>query len=54
MCGNVAEMIVEKGIGMGGSWNDYGGDVHIRAAVNYQTAAPTIGFRPLIIIKEGI
>ena len=52
MCGNVAEMITEKGVGVGGSWNDYGGDVHIRAAANYERSTPTIGFRPLIIVKE--
>lgn len=27
MCGNAAEMINKSGIAMGGSWNDYGGDV---------------------------
>ncbi|MBI5858421.1 MAG: SUMF1/EgtB/PvdO family nonheme iron enzyme [Sphingobacteriales bacterium] len=52
MCGNAAEMISEKGIAMGGSWNDYGGDVQIRAEAKYESAAPTIGFRPIIMIKE--
>jgi len=34
MCGNAAEMVAEKGIGMGGSWDDYAGDVHLRAQSN--------------------
>ena len=54
MCGNAAEMISEKGIAMGGSWNDYGGDVQIRAEVKYQGSASTVGFRPMIIITEKI
>lgn len=52
MCGNAAEMINESGIAMGGSWNDYGGDVHIKSEAVYKTAASTIGFRPIIITKE--
>ncbi|NOT50941.1 MAG: SUMF1/EgtB/PvdO family nonheme iron enzyme [Chitinophagaceae bacterium] len=52
MCGNAAEMISEKGICVGGSWNDYGGDVHIRAEATYDRSAVTVGFRPIIIAKE--
>lgn len=52
MCGNAAEMISEKGIAMGGSWNDYGADVKIRSYANYEKASPTIGFRPIIFVKE--
>lgn len=52
ICGNVAEMINEKGIAMGGSWNDYGGDVHIKSEASYNKASPTVGFRPIIIFKE--
>ncbi len=36
----------------GGSWDDYGGDVQIRAEANYEEPAPTIGFRPVIMAKE--
>ena len=49
MCGNAAEMVKEKAFAMGGSWNDYGGDVQIRAEAAYEKSSPTIGFRPLII-----
>ena len=52
MCGNAAEMIIEKGIAMGGSWNDYGGDVQIRAEAKHQGSAPTVGFRPMIRMTE--
>jgi formylglycine-generating enzyme required for sulfatase activity len=52
MCGNAAEMIAEKNICVGGSWNDYGGDVHIRAETTYETSALTVGFRPIFVAKE--
>jgi formylglycine-generating enzyme required for sulfatase activity len=52
MCGNAAEMVAEKGTAMGGSWNDYGGDVKIRAEATYATSLPTVGFRPIIIVKK--
>ncbi len=52
MCGNAAEIIGEKGIAMGGSWNDFGGDVHIRAEGKYERSSPAVGFRPIVIVKE--
>ena len=52
MCGNAAEMVSERDICVGGSWNDYGGDVHIRSYTTFGTSAPTVGFRPIIIVKE--
>jgi formylglycine-generating enzyme required for sulfatase activity len=52
MCGNVSEMITEKGTALGGSWNDYGGDVLIRSETSFEKVAPTIGFRPVIMVKE--
>jgi len=52
MCGNVAEMISQSNICVGGSWNDYGGDVHIRSKAFYGRSAATVGFRPIIIVKE--
>lgn len=50
MCGNVAEMISEKGIAIGGSWNDTGYDVRVESVQNYQTASPFIGFRPVMTL----
>ena len=52
ICGNAAEMVAEKKISMGGSWNDYGGDIQIRREGRYQTSSPSLGFRPLIIITD--
>jgi sulfatase modifying factor 1 len=52
MCGNAAEMVKEKGIAMGGSWNDYGSDVNTRAESAYERSAPTVGFRPIIRVSE--
>ncbi len=51
MCGNAAEMVAEKGVAAGGSWNDYGGDVHTRAQSGYERPLPTVGFRPTIFVK---
>lgn len=51
-CGNAAEMINQEGIAMGGSWNDFGGDVHIRSESVYEKPLPTVGFRPVITVKE--
>lgn len=45
-------MIQERGICMGGSWDDYGGDVTTRSEANYKEPAPTIGLRPVIIVSE--
>lgn len=52
MCGNAAEMIDQEGISMGGSWNDYGGDIHTRSESAYLNSKATVGFRPVIIISE--
>jgi len=52
MCGNAAEMISEKGICMGGSWDDYGGNVNTRAEATYDGPTPMVGFRPIFIITE--
>lgn len=53
MCGNAAEMINENGIAMGGSWNDYGGDINTRAESTYKGSTPTVGFRPIIKVNEN-
>jgi len=50
MCGNAAEMILEKGIAIGGSYNDLGYDVRVESIQSYQGATPFIGFRPVMIV----
>jgi formylglycine-generating enzyme required for sulfatase activity len=52
LCGNVAEMIIDKGTAMGGSWNDYGGEVTATSAAKYDRPVPTVGFRPAIQVKK--
>ncbi len=52
MCGNVAEMLAEKGIAIGGSWNDSGYDVRVESLQEYETPLPYIGFRPVMTIKQ--
>lgn len=52
VCGNAAEMISEKGISMGGSFNDTGYDVRVISEKNYTSPSPLIGFRVLMEIIE--
>ena len=51
MSGNVAEMVSEKGIAMGGSWHDTGYDVQTESSQSYTGASPIIGFRPVLVHK---
>lgn len=48
MSGNVAEMIAEKGIALGGSWNSTGWDVRIESSISYSGPNPYVGFRPVL------
>ncbi|MBT3300889.1 MAG: SUMF1/EgtB/PvdO family nonheme iron enzyme [Bacteroidetes bacterium] len=52
MCGNVAEMLWDKGEAIGGSWNSPGYDVRVTSIMNYEGPSPYIGFRPVISIVE--
>lgn len=45
MNGNVAELVSDKEIVAGGSWNSPGYDVRNESTAEYQGAAPTVGFR---------
>ena len=51
MSGNVAEMILQAGIAMGGSWDDTGYDVRIKSEQQYTEPSPKIGFR-LVLVKK--
>ncbi len=51
VCGNVAEMIDEKGVAMGGSFLSPGYDVRIKSESSYAAPSPTVGFRPIIMVK---
>ena len=52
MSGNVAEMIEEKGIAMGGSWNSPGYDIQTNSESTYQKPSPMVGFRPVLVIED--
>ena len=51
-CGNAAEMILEQGNAMGGSWNSYGGEVSTTSTKKYSFPSPEVGFRVFMRIIE--
>ena len=48
VCGNVAEMLDEKGVAAGGSYDDTGYDIRIQSTKQYSGAKSDIGFRVLM------
>lgn len=52
MSGNVAEMVEEKGIALGGSYADPGYDVRIQSEKTYSEPSPMIGFRVIAVPKR--
>lgn len=52
VCGNVAEMINQKGIACGGGWRSVGGDVSLQSRSKYQKSAIDLGFRYFMEILE--
>jgi sulfatase modifying factor 1 len=48
--GNVAEMIDEKGIAVGGSWMDYGYDIRLQSRKSYDNSSCLVGFRPVFTV----
>jgi hypothetical protein len=51
--GNAAEMIVQKGIAMGGSWQETGYDVRVESERVYEGPNPLTGFRVVITSVEN-
>ena len=51
MCGNVAEMVAERGIAYGGSYLDPGYDIRIDSEKPYNGPSPLIGFRVIAVRK---
>ncbi|MEI6851712.1 MAG: SUMF1/EgtB/PvdO family nonheme iron enzyme [Bacteroidota bacterium] len=51
-CGNVAEMISNKGIACGGGWRSLGGDIRIDSRMSFARSASDIGFRYFMEIVE--
>lgn len=52
MAGNVAEMISEKGIAIGGSWKDYSDEMLIGKSQTYDAPHSWLGFRYVMEITE--
>src|SRR5688572_9826437 len=53
MSGNVAEMVSERGIAKGGSYNSPGYDVRIQSKISYSGASPEVGFRVFMKIEQS-
>lgn len=51
--GNAAEMISQKGIAMGGSWQEPGYDVRVESERSYDGPNPLTGFRVVITSVEN-
>jgi formylglycine-generating enzyme required for sulfatase activity len=52
MAGNAAEMLAEKGICKGGSWNSHNNSIQIGSSETYTKPSPTIGFRYFMKVEE--
>ena len=52
VCGNVAEMVKEKGVSRGGSWKSTGAEVRIRSKAHYDKTATDLGFRYFMQVIE--
>ncbi len=52
MSGNVAEMVAEKGIAVGGGWNSTGYDIRVESTMPFEGYSPEVGFRPLLILEK--
>ena len=53
MNGNVAEMVSDKNVVVGGSWNDPGFDVRNESEKPYNGAARTVGFRVVATVEPA-
>lgn len=52
MSGNIAEMISDENIAMGGSWKSTGYDIRIQSEISFQDFSPEVGFRPVFQIVQ--
>ena len=48
VCGNVAEMVDDGDIAVGGHWRSGGYDVRIESTEKFEKPYPTVGFRPVM------
>lgn len=49
--GNVAEMLQEKGLAIGGSWASPGYDIRVESISTYNGPSPQVGFRPVLVFE---
>ncbi len=54
ICGNVAEMVAEKGLAKGGGFKDPGYDIRIRSKKSYSKPSDDIGFRVVMVVEEKL
>lgn len=50
--GNVAELVEESNMAVGGSWNSGGHDVSNYSTQKVKDAEPTVGFRPVMLYQD--
>lgn len=48
MSGNVAEMVADEDVAMGGHWKSTGYDIRVTSQINFENANPFVGFRPVM------
>ncbi len=48
MNGNVAEMVAEEGIAVGGGWNSTGYDIRNESIMTFEGSSKYVGFRPIV------
>ena len=51
MNGNVAEMIDERNVALGGSWGSFEDEVTLDSDLEYKASSPFVGFRPVMIVN---
>ncbi|MEZ4923173.1 MAG: SUMF1/EgtB/PvdO family nonheme iron enzyme [Crocinitomicaceae bacterium] len=53
ICGNVAELVADKDVAMGGHWQSMGYDIRIQSSEVFNSPNPFTGFRPVLtFIKQ--
>ena len=50
--GNVAEMIDERNVALGGSWANAADEVTLESELEYEAPSPLVGFRPVMIVTD--
>jgi formylglycine-generating enzyme required for sulfatase activity len=53
MSGNVAEMVANEDVVMGGSWNDPGFDIQVTSEKEFKSPNPTVGFRVITSFNQS-